>query len=442
MDTYGTGSLLSLDAVGKQDTYLTSNISCDSAFNYKNIRHSNFSVVNRVYTAENPGPNSINWPFNNEITFTMIPTGMGDLLSNMYFKCDLPVGTYTDQIGRALIDTVSFRVDNLVIETLENDWGIIHDEIFLTTEEKDANKYKVNGGADYGNGPPLASSLSVYVPLNFFFSRTYASSDKSTPDTRFKPYFPLCSILKQKIQLTIKFNPITFFTTAATLSLDSFQIINEEITISSEERFFLQNVKQELVTEIVKRNSVQQFSFSPTTLSTKCFLFPNIPVKAIFWFFRNVVYEDKTSNAYYLQRYNYSDSLTTDTVANNQQFYPLLSDAKLYLNSNPMLGIIQNEAQTSIHSSKYFKHVQTMQHDLSSPIRNIYTFAFALKPKQATPSGVLDFSALDSSKSFFDISLFRTATSSSSQFNVYAFFLGYQMLMFENGSVSLKYATF
>ncbi len=470
-----TGSILSLDAVGKQDTYLTSNTSCDSAFNYENTRHSNFSVENRVYTVNNPGNSVLNWPFGQEVIVTMKPQGMGDLLSNMYFKCELPTipnndstkSTYTDQIGRALIDTISFRVDGIVIETLENDWGIIHDEIFLTTEEKYANKYMVNGGAEYGELPNAFTTdtfgirtgaavgpVSVYVPLKFFFSRSYASSDTNNTlmlDSFFKPYFPVCAISKQEIQIIIKFNPETFFTKLApdtTINLSKFEIINEEITVSDEERHFLQHHKQELLTEVVKRNSITPFDFTDT-LSVKCFLVPNIPVKCMFWFIRDIRYDNKNSiDNYlnYLQRYNYSGSHIDNYVVAEQGLYPIMSDAKLFMNSEPMLGFVESVDRNSIHTSNFFKYVQPLQHELSSPIRNIYTYSFALKPKEPTPTGTLDFSTLDSSKSFLEISLISENIVNNNerdlQFNVHIYFLGYQTLVFENGTMSLKYASF
>jgi hypothetical protein len=475
MATYGTGSLLSLDAVGKQDTYLTSNTSCDSAFNYQNVRHSNFSVTNRVYTVSNPGDGSPNWPFDKEIIVTMKPQGMGDLLSNMYFKCDLPEipgnnftkATYTDQIGRALIDTITFRVDGVVVETLENDWGIIHDEIFLTSEEKSANKFKVNGGSDYGLLPadytvdastnrtgPAVGPVSVYVSLNFFFSRSYASSDTNNTlmlDSFFKPYFPVCAISNQEIQIVIKFNPVTFFTKlqddGSTISLDKFELVNEEIILSDEERHFLQHHKQELMTEVVKRNAIMPFDFTDTA-SVKCYLVPTIPVKAMFWFFRDVRYDNKdTDNNFdnYLQRYNYSGSPVNDYVVDNEKLYPIMSDAKIFINSIPMLGFIESDAQDNIHTSNYYKYMQPMQHELSSPIRNIYTYSFALKPKESTPTGVLNFSTVDSTKSFINASLLLNSDINpdrNRQFNMHVYFLGYQMLVFENGFMSLKYATF
>ena len=67
----------------------------------------------------------------------MKPQTMGDLLSNMFLKCTLPFlsdgpvrpteAIYCDQIGRALIEKLEFRVDENVLEVLENEKGLTYD---------------------------------------------------------------------------------------------------------------------------------------------------------------------------------------------------------------------------------------------------------------------------------------------------------------------------
>ena len=75
----GTGSVLSLDAVGKQELFLNGE---ETFFGVSSGRHSNFSLYQTITTIKPDG--SANWPFGRTILVTLKPQQMGDLLKNMY----------------------------------------------------------------------------------------------------------------------------------------------------------------------------------------------------------------------------------------------------------------------------------------------------------------------------------------------------------------------
>lgn len=448
----GTGSVLSLSAIGRQDTFLTSNDMQESFFNYENIQHSDFAMFERVTTVNTP--RSPNWPFGQEVVFTFKPTEMSDLLTNMYLRCEMPQladvegkdGSYCDQVGRAIIRKITFRVDEYVIETVENDWSIIKDELFLTQEEKNANKYLVNSGYDV-NGLP-ASGLQnrggpfvLYIPLNLFFCRKHNTSDTDNTlmlDKYYKPYFPLCAITKQEIKLTIEFNPVAFFAlTDKECTLPYVDIVTQEITISDQERHFLQQHQFQTAFEVVKRNPVIDVSGSEREF--KSFLTPQIPVKSIFWFVRRSEYEDTGAYVNYLNRYNYG--LSADSNVYLQQFNPIISDARLFLNGEQVAGFAEDaQNRTKYDAPNFHKFVQAQKSYLSSPLRNIYTHSFALKPKEPAPTGALDFSTMESSRSFIQCSFMDDVTPDDN-FKFHIYFIGYQVLKFGNGFLGVKYAT-
>ena len=143
----GEAAKISLKAIGKQDTYLLSKDPDESFFNYTtDKRHSDFRKYHRSKNVINPGTIS-GWPFNQTIKVQFNPTNMGDLLSNMYLSITMPGltnGNYADQLGRHILKSITMRVDDLEVEKIHDDWGIIYDELYLEISEKVANRFLVN----------------------------------------------------------------------------------------------------------------------------------------------------------------------------------------------------------------------------------------------------------------------------------------------------------
>ena len=171
-----TGAILSLNALGKQDTYLLSEKTDDSLFKYEEKRHSNFSRFHRTTTVYNPG-GKLTWPFNERIKVTLNPQNAGDLLSNMYISLTLPAlpsgRNYADQVGRHLIKSITMRVDEFELETIYDDWMIIYDELYLEMSEKITNKFLINRMLPYDTAvdtPQYAQYESdVIIPIPFSF---------------------------------------------------------------------------------------------------------------------------------------------------------------------------------------------------------------------------------------------------------------------------------
>jgi hypothetical protein len=202
----GSAAVMSLYAVGKQDTYLDGK---DPIFDFNQRRHSNFTKFQRSTKIKKPATTtSTQWPFNETIQVVLNPQQMGDLLCNMFLKCTLASNfvvdgsfDYAADVGKALIKTVEFRVDEFELETLYTDWAIIYDELYMTEEEKDAIRFLDNNGQPSGTMASEADKdivkgdIKLFVPLHFFFGRRHSTQDfdnKLLNDGYFKPYFPLC----------------------------------------------------------------------------------------------------------------------------------------------------------------------------------------------------------------------------------------------------------
>ena len=297
----GEAAKISLKALGKQDSYLLSKDPEESFVNYTpDKRHSNFRKYHRSRNVVNPG-NVTNWPFGQTIKVQFNPRNMGDLLSNMYLSLTLPgLGVsenYADQVGRHILKSVTMFVDDLEVEKIHDDWGIIYDELYLEMSEKVANRFLVNRNLGYDDSTLTAYEdtarydADVVIPLHFFFSRKYSTDEYSTNKPN-RPFFPVCSVYKQKIEFELEFHKQTFFTNASSaLELPSFNLITEEITVNPEERNYMMSERQLLITDIVKKHpsivSIQNDKMIKNNLV------PNIPVKCIHWFLRNTIFENE-----------------------------------------------------------------------------------------------------------------------------------------------------
>ena len=444
----GEAAKISLKAIGKQDTHLLSDDPEESFFNYTNNRaHSGFRKYHRSRNVIQPGNAVPGWPFNKTIKVEFNPRNMGDLLSNMYLSVTMPAisdGNYADQLGRHLLKSVTMYVDDIEVEKIYDDWGIIYDELYLEMSEKVANRFLVNRNLGFDDAPDSIAvarySSDLVIPIHFFFSRKFASDEYSSNSPN-RPYFPVCSIYKQKIEFEFEFHKQEFFTeTTDVVTLPQFNIITEEITVSPEERIFLTSKDQTFITDLVRRHPVIVSDLNIDVVRNN--LVPNIPVKCIHWFLRNTIFEDESDaigpygaavagQRLYQNRFNFSSSL--DFQGENTFFYPLMSEGSFHINGNKLPNITKTD-----HS--YFKYLIPFQKRLARPIRNVYTYSFSLNPVNVEPSGNLDFYWLQSDKTNIEVKLDTSVIDITTEtFSLNMYYTRYQTFVFSNGFMSLAY---
>ena len=448
-------AILALNAIGQQDTYLLRNDPEQSLFKYEAKQHSNFTKFHKNTSVSRPSTetDTSSWPFGNTIKVSLNPQNMGDLLSNMYIQCTFPavqtVSNIADQVGRHMIESVTMTVDEIEVDKYHDDWGIIYDELYLDASEKRTKRYTLNRNQADDTSHLNDFSLNRYqseimIPIPMFFSRKYEGDeyDSNSPN---RPYFPTCAIHKQKLGLEIKFRPITFFTNniqnVVQLSLPTFNIITEELTVSQPERTFLMTTKQTFITDVVKKHPTVETVIGEN--SVKLQLVPNIPVKTLNWFLRKTIYEDENISGSptdslgsgdalvrtraFSNRFNFS-SASSYSIANSFSS-AVLESAKIYVNGQDLPNIPAPD-------HNYYKYVVPSNCRLSRPNRNIYTYAFSMNPINVEPSGSLDFSKLNSDRTLLDINL---KTGLSDTYTLHLYYLGYQTFVFDGGFMSLAY---
>ena len=415
------GAKVALNAIGKQDTYLTRDDPEYSFFKYSPKQHANFTKFHRSTNVINPGDKS-NWPFGETVKVTMYPKDMGDLLSNMYVYIKFPGVSgginLADQLGRHLIKSLTMRVDEMVVEIFHDDWGIIYDELYLDASEKRTKRYTINRNLAEDTSSLAGNSFlsnfgsELMIPVPLFFSRKYEGDEYSTNNPN-RPYFPLCAIHKQKIVLDIEFHEQSFFTDYTTpLKLDGFDVITEEMKVSKEERTFLMTQRQLFITDIVRRH--------PSTDTTRLELVPNVPVKTLNWFLR-----DKETT--YNNRFNFSANTNYSVI--NSYFEPVMDSAKIYIKGEDLPNMPEVK-------HPFYKYVIPYNSRLSRPNRNIYTYTFSMNPINVEPSGSLDFGQLQSNRTVLEVKLVPGLTR---QYELHLYYVGYQTFVFDGGFMSLAY---
>ncbi len=442
----GEAAKISLKAIGKQDTYLLSKDPDESFFNYTtDRRHSDFRKYHRSRNIVKPGNAKPSWPFNETIKVQFNPTNMGDLLSNMYLSLTMPGisdGNYADQLGRHILKSVTMFVDDIEVEKIHDDWGIIYDDLYLEVSEKVANRFLVNRNLGFDDAPTSTGvaqyDADLVIPIHFFFSRKFASDEYDTNKPN-RPYFPVCSIFRQKIEFEFEFHRQTFFTnTTDTVTLPSFNVITEEITVNPDERKFLASERQTMITDLVRKHPVALSELNEDIIKNN--LVPNIPVKCIHWFIRNTIFENEDdaegsgSGGEYLYENRFNFSATLDFQGEDTTLYPVMKEASFYINGNKLPEVTKT-------NHEYYKFLIPYQKRLSRPIRNIYTYSFSLSPVNVEPSGNLDFSQIQSEKTSIEVKLDTDSgiDISTETFSLNMYYTGYQTFVFDRGFMSIAY---
>jgi hypothetical protein len=273
----------------------------------------------------------------------------------------------------------------------------------------------------------------------------------------------------QKMYVRFTFHPSAWWSnTASTFDFVNPALVTEEILLENKEKLYYQNTPLKYIVNRVKKETPAAFGagnisgifaqgtsqiVQATVTQASIQLGASFPVQSIFWFFRARTYEQVTSSnvltqgapdgTFYNQRYNYgytSDYIKTGIPvafpsSNNTStnFIDPIATAKITLNNIDILSTFQG--------SLYYAYKQPMEHGLSVPSRNIYTYSFGLTPAEYNQGGFLNFSKLNSQTTSLTITFNPSYAGQISQgYNLYLFYYGYSVLEFQNGFARLAFS--
>jgi hypothetical protein len=366
----------------------------------KLLQHTNFSIVQKEIKITTSPPY-----IGGTLTIPINPRECGDLLSYMYFTCNLqPNVNYTNRVGRALFKKVELCLNEFVIQRYDDNWANIHDELFMSAEESLTLDNVLNGSR-------------LLIPMKFFF----CEKDQ---------YLPLCALYNQMIYIKIYFHEQYWFTDYPfPLELTNPAIVFDQIFLTPEERNYYKTTKLEIVVPSVEYESPQRFDRGNVSINMSA----NFDVNMIVWFIRNINYE-LPSPTEYESRYSYGyvsplvNSYTKFTNWKGQEvnYLQVIDYVDIYINNRNIISGLTGDL--------YYTYKQPLEHGLSIPDKTVYTYCFSSEPKNPLKRGDLDFRTLASRttniKIKFSDSLVPQLTQS---YNLYLYYYGYKTLSIDKG---------
>jgi hypothetical protein len=391
MEGDGQASMATLLARGPQDAFMLTDDTMIPSF----VQYSDFSIDQTTYTFGTA-------PYlGTQQTFSISPKQLpGDLLVNAYLKVSLPPASYIPQVMRGLTKKVSMYLNEVEIETLYDDWYVIRDQIFLDQDEQSIMSN-------------LSKGSNLYIPLDFSWCRRIS---RVRSDHR-KPMFPICAAWNQMLYINVTFANLSEFSSNTVGDLLAPpQLVLETILLTDLERnYYMRGL--ELRVNHVYNEPVNTITNQLTNVN----LTANFPVSLITWFIRKKL--NTGDPLYYLKRFDFSYLKYPNLILQNIDLFEYI-----YL-------FINNENITNrFPGLRFFKYLQPMYSNISTPTSDIYMYSFGLRPNEYNQGGTLDFSKADSSSSTLSIkfnNLFLTDITLNYTINLYYF--GYIKLRFSGG---------
>lgn len=343
---------------------------------------------------------------------------------------------WTNALGHALIRYVDIEIGNQQIDRHYGLWMDLWDEMTNCEEKKDGYGQMVGKvGSDLGLLGNAVDSKILYIPLQFWFCRNSGLA------------IPLLALGFHEVRLVVELRSAQELVVALSddgsrLSQNVTQFVTTPSIVNAQffvDFIFLEQTERELFVTKPHSYLVEQVQFAGSesvdtnTTAQKFRMQFNHPVKLLVWVLQR---QDNSSNigTAFNDWFNYSTA--APGTPNPDQALDLLQDAKLVLNGTDRF---------SVRPQTYFRLVQPYQHMSRIPSKNIYQYAFGLRPEEWQPSGTCNMSRLDTVTLHYNLAQWTTAQRSALGLPQYAqtqlFALNYNVVTVVNGMAGVKYAS-
>lgn len=414
------GGLLQLVLTGQQDQYITQNPQI-SYFRYVYKRHTNFSMES-IPLSFSTNPSLI--PEGEDYFYRCNIKRYGDLLSNLYFCFTLPEVYSSDthkfrwikNIGNIFVKKATITIGGVVIDSLVGEWLSIWNELSLkddgsynrlignipelTSPTIQAPRIGIRNNKFYytfypfssknKNEAPSIKSKTLYVPLNFWFTRNpslalpllklqlseiYITIHTRSSESLYQVYSTIVDMYVSPTYYNELHNEkINIKTFTNTYSINPYMDANY-IFLGNNERdsiLLMTNFKNEdnkkgmqyMVEQV--NVSTETRILSKSSAKTDIGLNIHRHTKEIIWTIRRDDY----------LKYNIYDNFTASSTYNERS--KIMNGA----------SIIWNKTNTRIEKdADYFSYIQPYQHHTNVPKIGIYCYSFALFPEKINPTG-------------------------------------------------------
>ena len=396
------GGLLQLVATGKQDLFLTGNPQI-SFFRMVYRRYTNFAVESMpMYVDGTPN-------FGQRVT-CLIPR-RGDLLGRIYLDVTLPLVrdtsgnplSYTNAIGHALIQEITFEVGEQEIDRQTGEWMEIWTQLTTSASQRAALNEMIGRIEPYNlvdiKPGLLSDGIRLRIPLQFYFCQNPGL------------YLPLIALQYSPVRINITLRPlqqlfwvpppVPFPTDApwrpacsiqadCTAQLTNLMLWGDFVYLDVEERRRFVSTSHEYIIEQVQYTPPYSITAGQNTATVQVDF--NHPIKE----FMFVVQRDEMINRN--EWFNYSNLGIGEVTP--AAIFP-------YVNSNAPAGrldlissaklLLDGNDRFMAREPQYFRLEQPYDHHTTTPVNSfIYNYCFALRPEDAQPTGTMNASRIDS----------------------------------------------
>ena len=402
------GGLLQLVAVGKQDMFLTGNPQI-SFFKMVYRRHTNFATESQpMYFDGTPN-------FGQRVT-CLIPR-RGDLLGRVYLDVTLPQIydtsgnrlSYTNAIGHALIQEITFEVGEQEIDRQTGEWMEIWTQLTTPPGQRAALNEMIGRIEPYNvvdlhpgvnpTGGQQSDGLHLLIPLQFYFCRNPGL------------YLPLLALQYSPVRINITLRPLqqlfwvpppTPYPTdqpwmpacstqvSCTTPIVNMMLWGDYVYLDVEERRKFVSASHEYIIEQVQYTPPYSITAQQTTATIPVEF--NHPIKEFIF----VAQRDAMSQRN--EWFNYSNLGIGEVT-------PTLVSP--YVNSNAPAGRLDLISLARLQLDgydrfvdripQYFRLEQPYEHHTTTPVSSfLYNYSFALRPEDAQPTGTMNASRIDS----------------------------------------------
>lgn len=395
------GGLLQLVAKGKQDMFLTGNPQI-SFFKMVVRRHTNFATESMpMYFDGTPN-------FGQRIT-CLVPR-RGDLLGRVYLDVTLPpirdtsgnVLSYTNSVGHALIQEVSFEVGEQEIDRQTGEWMEIWTQLTTPDSQRSALNEMIGRVEPFnlvGITPgPSSEGLKLTIPLHFYFCRNPGL------------YLPLIALQYSPIRINITLRPLQQlfwvpppqgqsqegWMPACSVQVDcTTQIVNmmmwgEYVYLDVDERRHFVNKSHEYLIEQVQYTP--PFSMTAQQNTATISVDFNHPLKEFMFMIQRdaMIQRNEWFNYSNLAIGEITPAFILPYIASNAAGgrLDILQSARLQLDGNDRFAA---------RGPNYFRLTQPYEHHTATPVNSyLYNYSFALRPEDIQPTGTMNASRIDS----------------------------------------------
>jgi len=356
-----------LNAIGGQDKDLTDRPT-RTFFQSKYRRHTPFAQEPKEIQFQNQTD------YGRTATAT-IPRS-ADLLAKLYLVIDLGnlaggaggAGVnFVDDVGRAIIDSITIEAGSVQYDVLYPEFMHAWEEISVP-QERHLKRLTGKSPVDATRETWARNTQRLYVPLEFWFQRDYASA------------IPLISLhltdLKIKVKLKNKediVNPEYAVQSDDAKILDMF-LVGEFVFLDDAERaVFARSRHQYLINQVQRHVQTVQAGNSSATLP----LYFNHPVKEF------MIMNRTATNTANKDWFNFAGQET------GQYAEEAFNGLALTLNNNDRI---------KERDPLYFRILQNAEHHTRVPDKHIYVYSIAIAPESSSPSGSLNLSRIENTR--------------------------------------------